>query len=295
MPRTALFHEFTQLPNGTWSIKKIDNASALYYLLSDSHKDVCRDLVAEGFSDDYMYDCLISKHLSPFTVERPAKVILPGKNTDGRWKGLTDNEMALLNPGTSYVFSEIQTENEMSLSALFDKKINIRNKLDKQNFALARWLVLSSAGGTNPCAAYVDMNTLDKKKLIIDQTLYWYLAESEEEALYIVGILNSVTLSTAISDFQPQGGFGARHIHTIPYKIIPRFDANDDAHMDVVAKTRELTNEWTEFCRADKVGKYLLPNSGTLNSRRRKLQTALRTMNSYDEYEESCGSILCTE
>ena len=97
MPRTALFHEFTKLPNGTWSIMKIDNTSELYYLLSDSHKDVCRDLVAEGFSDAYMYDCLISKHLSPFMTATPAKVILPGKKIDGRWKGITDDEIALLN------------------------------------------------------------------------------------------------------------------------------------------------------------------------------------------------------
>ena len=295
MPRTALFHEFTKLPNGTWSIKKIDNTSELYYLLSDSHKDVCRDLVAEGFSDDYMYDCLISKHLSPFLIASPAKVILPGKNIDGRWKGLTDDEIALLNPGTSYVFNEIQIESEMPLSALFDQKINIRNKLDKQSFALARWLVLSNAGGANPCAAYIDMNLLDKNKLIIDQTLYWYLAESEEEALFIVGILNSGTLSAAISDFQPQGGFGARHIHTIPYKIIPRFNADDDSHMEVVTRTKEIIAEWNEFCNSDKIGKYLVPNSGSLNSRRRKLQTALKTMPSYVKYEEACTSILCTE
>lgn len=295
MPRTALFHEFAQLPNGTWSIKKIENTSELYYLLSDSHKDVCRNLVAEGFSNDYMYDCLISKHLSPFSVSEPAKVILPGKKVDGRWRGFSEDETALLNSGTSYVFTEIQEESGMPLSVLFDQKINIRNKLDKQNFALARWLVLSNAGGTNPCAAYIDLSKLDKKKLIVDQTLYWYLAESEEEALYIVGILNSVTLSVAISDFQPQGGFGARHIHTIPYKIIPRYDEADDAHMEVVTQTKELITEWTEFCNSDKAGKYLYPNSGSLNSRRRKLQTALKTMSSYEKYEEACSSILCTE
>ena len=183
----------------------------------------------------------------------------------------------------------------MPLSALFDQKINIRNKLDKQSFALARWLVLSNAGGANPCAAYIDMNSLDKNKLIIDQTLYWYLAESEEEALFIVGILNSGTLSAAISDFQPQGGFGARHIHTIPYKIIPRFNADDDSHMEVVTRTKEIIAEWNEFCNSDKIGKYLVPNSGSLNSRRRKLQTALKTMPSYAKYEEACTSILCTE
>lgn len=295
MPRTALFHIFSPLPNGTWTVKKIDNASELYYLLSDSHKDVCRDLVAEGFSNDYMYDCLISKHISPFLVAEPAKVILPGKRINGRWKGLTDDEIALLNPGTSYVFSEIQAGSGMPLSVLFDQKINIRNKLDKQNFALSRWLVLSNAGGTNPCAAFIDLDTLERNKLIVDQTLYWYLAESEEEAIYIVGILNSTTLSAAISDFQPQGGFGARHIHTIPYKIIPRFNANDNAHMDLIKATRGLITEWNDFCKTDSVGNYLKPNSGSLNSRRRKLQTAIKSMASYNEYEEACRNILCTE
>ena len=295
MPRTALFHEFTKLPNGTWSIMKIDNTSELYYLLSDSHKDVCRDLVAEGFSDAYMYDCLISKHLSPFMTATPAKVILPGKKIDGRWKGITDDEIALLNSGTSYVFNEIQTESEMPLSLLFDQKINIRNKLDKQNFSIARWLVLSNAGGANPCASYIDMNTLDKNKLIIDQTLYWYLAESEDEALFVVGILNSATLSAAISDFQPQGGFGARHIHTIPYKIIPQFNADDDSHREVVTMTKQIISEWNGYCNSDKIRKYILPNSGSLNSRRRKLQTALKTMPSYKKYEEACASILCVE
>lgn len=295
MPRTALFHDFSQSPNGTWSIRKIENTSELYYLLSDSHKDVCRDLEVDGFSNDYIYNCLISKHLSPFSVSEPTKVILPGKRIDGRWRGLSDEEIALLNSGTSYAFTEIQTESEMPLSALFDQKINIRSKLDKQSFGLARWLVLSNAGGTNPCAAYIDLINMDKKKLIIDQTLYWYLAETEEEALYTVGILNSVTLSNAISDFQPQGGFGARHIHTIPYKIIPRFDISDDAHMEVVARTKELINEWKKYCGSAKEGKYLSPNSGSLNSRRRKLQAALRTMSSYGMYDEACSSILCTE
>lgn len=154
---------------------------------------------------------------------------------------------------------------------------------------------LGFVGTSRISVHYIDLNNMDKKKLIIDQTLYWYLTESEEEALYIVGMLNSVTLSNAISDFQPQGGFGARHIHTIPYKIIPRFDISDDAHMEVVARTKELINEWKAYCIVGKEGKYLFPNSGSLNSRRRKLQAALRTMTSYGIYEEACSSILCTE
>lgn len=295
MPRTALFHNFNRLPNGLWSIRKIDNTSELYYLLSNIHKDVCKSLEADGFSDDYIYECLLSKHLSPFIVSAPAKVILPGIRTNGRWRGINGEDLALMNSGTSYVFTEIQENIRITLESLFEQKINIRNKLDRQNFSLKRWLVLSNAGGTNPCAAVLDLDEIDKSRLVIDQTLYWYLAESEEEALYVTGMLNSTTLSTAISDFQPQGGFGARHIHTIPYKIIPQYDAEDDAHIEVVLKTMNLVSEWKAYCNNNSVGKYLSPDSGSLNSRRRKLQTALKTLPSYEGYEKTCSSILCIE
>lgn len=100
-----------------------------------------------------------------------------------------------------------------------EDKLNIRGKLYKQDFSLGRWLVLSNAGGANPCSAYIDLDEIDATKLIIDQTLYWYLADSEDEAIYITGMLNSDALSDLISDFQPDGGFGKRHIHTIPYKV----------------------------------------------------------------------------
>lgn len=294
MPRTALFHDCRQLKNGTWSIRKIENSSELYYLLSNSHKDVCRELKADGFTDQYMYDCLMSKHLSPFFMSSPAKAIIPGTKIDGRWQGINEKNIELMNAGTSYVFSEIN-EKVMPLCNLFTQKINLRHKLDRQDFSTKRWLVLSSAGGTNPCAAVIDLNEYDRAKLIIDQTLYWYLAESEEEALYIAGILNSTTLSAIISEFQSQGGFGPRHIHTIPYKIIPRYDASDDAHTDVINKTRALMAEWTICCNDNAVSKYLKPNNGSLNGRRRKLQERLKTLSSYDDFEKACGIVLCVD
>ena len=71
------------------------------------------------------------------------------------------------------------------------------------------------------CAAYISLETFVRSRLVIDQTLNWHLADSEEEAIYIVGLLNSNAMSDAIKDFQPEGGFGKRHIHTLPYKIIP--------------------------------------------------------------------------
>ncbi len=295
MPRTEFFHKFTQNPNGLWSIDRIEKSSDLYYLWSDSHKDVCKNLSAEGFEDRFMYDCLVSKHLSPFFVSEPAKVIIPGIRVCGKWRGLDSGDFALMNVGTKSVFKAMEKEGELSLKNHLEAKMNIRSKMDLQDFSNKRWLVLSGASGSEPCAAVLDLDNADRERLIVDQTLYWMLAETYDEAVYIVGLLNSGAMSLAISDFQPQGGFGKRHIHTLPYKIIPQFDADNDAHVALVSRTLELKLEWDAFCDEDSVGKYLEPDSGSLPMRRRKLRQALEHLPSHPSYEDCCKEILGLE
>ena len=199
-----------------------------------------------------------------------------------------------MNTSTAYVFNQIEGDANTpdSLVAYLHDSINIYGKLDKQNFSTKNWLVLSSASGANPCAAYLSLETLDRTRLVIDQTLYWYLADSEDEAIYIVGLLNSDALSDAIKDFQPEGGFGKRHIHTLPYKIIPRYDSGDTAHIEVIARTRELMREWAVLCREDEYANLLQPNSSSLSSRRRRQQSAIRSLSTYTEYEAACHAVL---
>lgn len=195
---------------------------------------------------------------------------------------------------SEYVFNQIEedTNTPSSLATYLHDTINIYGKLDKQNFSTKNWLVLSSASGANPCAAYISLETLDRARLIIDQTLYWYLADSEDEAIYIVGLLNSDALSDAIKDFQPEGGFGKRHIHTLPYKIIPKYDNEDAAHIEVISRTRELTREWATLCRGGEYANLLQPNSSSLSSRRRRQQSAIRSLGTYAGYEAACHAVL---
>lgn len=294
-PRTALFHKYIKQINGSWKIEKINKTSELFYLISDSKKNIGNDIEVDGFDDKYMYDCLISKHLSPFIIAEPAKVIIPGIKDNGSWKPIMAEDIALMNPSTAKVFEGIQDEVGISLHELLTEKINIYGKLYKQKLSLGRWLVLSNAGGSNPCAAYIDLDKCDTSRLIIDQTLYWYMASSEEEALFITGMINSTALNNTIKDFQPDGGFSERHIHTIPYKVIPRYDFEKPAHELVVEKTKLLTNSWINHCRENKVGEYISPSSGKLHVRRRKLQAALKEIPEYIEYEYACSSVMGIE
>lgn len=291
-PRTALFHSFRQESNGNWSIAPIERTNDLWYLISESKKNLCNDLVADNFDDTFMYDAYISKHLSPFITSPPAKVLIPGKKQNGEWKPLSSSELALLNASTTYVFQQISDAVNENLVSFLVNKINIYGKLFKQNLSLSDYLVLSNASGSNPCASYIDLRNYNRNRLIIDQTLYWYSAQTEDEAIYITGLLNSQALWNAISDFQPEGGFGKRHIHTLPYKIIPAFDPENDSHMEVVTATKALISEWNAACQSDIYKLLIDPNSGSLSSRRKRQQAKIRELASYIRYSNSCSEIL---
>ncbi|MDO4177189.1 MAG: hypothetical protein Q4D99_06955, partial [Bacillota bacterium] len=208
------------------------------------------------------------------------------------WNPLLPSDLALLNASTVYVFQQISEAIEQDLVPFLSDTINIYGKLYRQNFSVGNYLVLSSASGSNPCASYVDLRNYDRSRLVIDQTLYWYLASTEEEAIYITGLLNSSALWEAISDFQPEGGFGKRHIHTLPYKIIPEYDAENDAHMNVVKATIALMDEWREVCQREPYKNLLGPNSGSLPSRRKRQQSMIRTLQNYSRYEAACAGVL---
>ena len=291
-PRTALFHTYTQRPNGNWNIAPIERTGDLWYLVSESKKNLCNDLAAEDFDDEFMFDAYISKHLSPFIMAEPAKVLIPGKKVQGNWSPLFPADLALLNASTDYVFQQISEAVGQDLVPFLNETINIYGKLYKQNFSMCDYLVLSSASGSNPCASYIDLRNYDRSRLVIDQTLYWYLAATEDEAIYITGLLNSSALWETISDFQPEGGFGKRHIHTLPYKIIPAFDSENDAHMNVVNSTKALIDEWAEVCRSEPYNHLLGPNSGSLPSRRKRQQWRIRELTTYGRYSIACSEVL---
>ena len=291
-PRTVLFHQFVRRVNGNWDIRPIERTGDLWYLVSESKKNLCNDLVAEDFDSEFMYDAFISKHLSPFIMADPAKGMVPGRKEHGVWRPLYPDDLALMNASTEYVFRQITDAVKQDLVPFLSETINIYGKLYKQNFSAHDYLVLSSASGSNPCAAFIDLRKFDRNRLVIDQTLYWYLTETEDEAIYISGLLNSTALWEAISDFQPEGGFGKRHIHTLPYKIIPPYDPDDNVQRRVVETTKVLMKEWEAVCAYGYYKTLIGPNSGSLPGRRKRQQSKIRELASYEQYAAACSELL---
>ena len=67
---------------------------------------------------------------------------------------------------------------------------------------------------------------------VLDHKLFQTVCQSEEEAHYVLAIINSNALATAAETFMTRGLYGARDFHKHGWKLpIPRYDASDSLHV----------------------------------------------------------------
>lgn len=291
-PRTAVFQQTTR--NGArFDLSKIDRANgSLAYLVKDAktHKDF--HIVAKGVDGKYLFDVLLSNHLTPFDLAPPAKGWLPLERDKGAWIPASPVSIAKSGPSTQGAFSKFFSVAAANSFAYFSRIDTDRKKLSSQCFPQEGWLVVMGAGGKLVCAACADISDFDLEKLIIDQTLYWVVVPTEDEALYLTGLLNSEAINLVIEQFQPKGQFGERHIHTLPFGATPPYNSMDAAHTDVVAKTKLLIAQWKMDRAANPlVFKGLLDPNKFLSSRRTSLRARLKLLSGYPAYESACRSL----
>ncbi len=64
--------------------------------------------------------------------------------------------------------------------------------------------------------------------------LFWIDCKDLSEARYLLGIINSDTLYTAVTPLMPKGQFGARDLHKHLWRLpIPEFDPANGLHVEV--------------------------------------------------------------
>lgn len=293
MPRTLIFHETAPSASGQWSLGPINRqTSQIRYLVSDAKKLKDFALPSCVVTDRFVFDVLMSNHLTPFDVVRPAKGLLPiEKADDGRWVPVPDTSIAT-SAATRAIFAKVfnalgTTVKSADYFAMLDSN---RRKLTSQMLPEEGWIVFMGAGGDYVCAAYEDAASYKAGKLVVDQTLYWTAVGSEDEAAYLVGLLNSEAVNDVIKEFQPRGQFGARHVHTLPVGVTPKFDPDDAAHADVVVKTRSLLTQWSNAKANPAVAEMLDPNK-SLAQRRRKLRQAIQALPAYADYAMACRNL----
>ena len=241
----------------------------------------------------FIHHMVQSENLLPFMLGRHcAPIAIPAERSeDGDW--VIHDESDIRRMGyirTARRFERINAKLlKVGKGQTLQQRIDERGKLSKQVFGKEGYLVLTGAGGKYICAAYLPAE--DACGCVIDQTVYWQIVNTLAEAYYHVGILNSDALTVAITPFNPKGEFGERHIHTLPYRLMPPFDPLNNEHMRISEIAQYLENESRAIVENDG---YLRDPGRALHVRRRKLREQLKDLDEFKELEVLCAALLGT-
>ena len=288
MPRCFFFFD-CEKKGQNYRISKLSRESEFGYFLQNMHVGADKTYYCAGVPKSLFKPVVVSNNVTAFSISPLPLALLPIEKTDGKWQTISQvTKLALPRP-VSNLLDQIDSDYQCLTRKedLFKNALDMFDKLTKQSnldLKIGKYLVLYGAGGSNLCAAYMKITG----EIIIDQTLYWTVVESEDEAIYISAMLNCPKLNEIITTFQPQGLFGKRHIHTLPLNYIPVYNVANESMKLLVSTTRLLIDE----LKTSTPSNLLNPNKGSLATRRKKINRIMIQQNSYNNYISICEKIL---
>lgn len=299
MPRTLFFHELSAAPTVRgriqWIVQPIDHQTSPFaFVVKDAKKLRDFQITRCVLPDELVYNVLTSNLLTPFNLTAPLRALLPIKKmSTGTWAPVTGAEIAAMGSVATNIFEQIcRAISPTATIADVWTLIDTRGKLSQQHIMPGGYLVFTGTSGEIVCAAFAEANVIGVDRLIIDQTLNWARVDTLDEALYLSGLFNSEAINAVIRDFQPEGAFGRRHIHSLPFRATPPFEPGQALHQDVVAQTRRLISAFELSKATDaELQRALNPNQGSLARRRLTINRKLKALPVYVDYAIVCRAL----
>lgn len=289
MPRGIIFHATSKV-GSSWNLGPIPPGSPLFFLRSEGKVLADFALNANGVSDQVIFDVLLSKHLAPWELAGGSKALLPFKNSVNNWEPRAESSVAALGASTVGAIKTALTANNETIDEFFARVNTDRKKLTSQAWSADDWIVFGPAGGKLPCAAYVRGSQVPCSKTIVDQTLYWGVVKSEDEAIYITALINSPAVIDVIVAHQPRGAFGERHIHKLAFDRTPAFNQTNPSHLAVIISAKELLSQWEARKIEADINPLLSPEVHMI-TRRKKIRAALEALPAWEAYAEATRAI----
>ncbi len=292
MPRTAVCIDVEKAAGAEHQVNTPDDASPWFFAVKAA-KELKGAQFPGHVAPRYIYRMAQSENLLPFTLgAHCAPVAIPAeRDGDGAWHILDDADIRRSGHiETARRFGRINARlAKVGQGKSLQSRVDERGKLSKQHFGDGGYIILAGAGGKHICAACLPVAEADD--LVIDQTLYWKVFGNEDAAWFCVGMLNSHAMTEAIAPFNPKGAFGERHIHALPYRLMPAFDPANEDHQRIAALAQEIASVARTAIAGDA---YLSNPSRALTARRTKLRMLLIDTAQMDELELLSAAILGT-
>jgi len=291
MPRTAVCIEVLSDSDPEYRVNT-PGAGSPWRFTVKAAKELSGERFPGYVEPRFIYRMAQSENLLPFVLgEYCAPIAIPTVRSNSTWAMYETTEIRRMGfVRTARRFDAINKRlRQAGQGKTLQERIDERGKLRKQVFGEEGQLVVAGAGGKHICAACLPVE--QATNLVIDQTLYWQVIINTEEAWYHVGMLNSHALTEAVTPFNPRGAFGERHIHALPYRLIPPYDASNADHARIAELAQQVAQSAYDLITADV---YLRNPENVLHVRRSKLRANLREMPTFQEMEVLCAGILGT-
>lgn len=292
MPRTCVFVDTRPAGNGRVTVSAPGKGSDTYYLVGDAKKAKGLTPGTKTVPARLVTHAWISKHLAPFDLAAASPALIPVERdtqTNG-WREMPHGTIVAEATVKGHFDETTKAAGEETSSSYFES-LNTRSKLTRQQIGTEGWLVVYGAGGKIPAAAHTPLDRFATDPVMIDQTLYWGITDTETEALYIVGILNSAALHARVAEYAPEGLFNERHLHTLPAKFVPKFDPADPKHVALAAATQSLIGELEAARASDPELKELFDPSRPLSGRRSGIRKAIEGLPSFGAYDAAADDV----
>ena len=194
----------------------------------------------------HVFEVHLGETLAPYVMLDPLKAVLPMTRSDVSLPadsagpgGIELGDLGRRMRSRWRTVSELWEQNKSS-----SNKLNLLGQIDYMRKLSSQIEWRQDAGDRPIQVAYNQSGAptaaiLPASETLVDYTLYRIACRSQEEAQYLVAIINSTALFDSVSSLMPKGQFGARHLQKHLWKLpIPEFDEEDALHMNLAEAGR---------------------------------------------------------
>ena len=209
-------------------------------------------------SNDHLFDVYLGESIAPYVSLDPLKAALPAQRTtmtlplshddcEGDKHVACQLDVTALHPSMQRRWNNAaemfrEAHKNQAIKDLYSN-LNHLNKLTSQ----LEYLQSAITGDGTVRVAYTQAGqptaaVIRDSNAIVDRKLYQTICQSEDEAYYVLAVINSDVLAGAAATFMTKGLYGARDFEKHGWKLpIPRYDAGDLLHVRLskLGKTAE--------------------------------------------------------
>ena len=183
----------------------------------------------------FLRSVYVGQSIAPFRVISEKMGVIPWDNKEGVINAFEAEQKGYTNLSNYLENIESIWQQYGTQGMDFKRRINFNGTLENQ-FPISKLMVVYTSSGTYPAATFLEDN-----QSIIEVSLHWTKVASKNEGLYLEGVLNSDSLRERITEFQPQGQWGERHIHRHLLKPpIPKYNPKEELHKDIVDHVKKI-------------------------------------------------------